>query len=134
MVYNNKRIISSVLCIFMLSTTCFSACRKDEKKQGVVLYQDGMAYTETVKGTPEKVNAIYYEFLAEEGGLADGSDVMPIGGFYAPYASGGSVNGNEAANFLSDEMSVVLIDACNRGIIQKSYLCGELYEKQETAF
>ena len=31
-------------------------------------------------------------------------------------------------------MSVVLIDACNRGIIQKNYLCGEPYEKQETAF
>ena len=108
--WNKKRVISSILSISVLVTTCFSACGQEEKKQGVVLYQDGMAYTETVKGTPEKVNAIYYEFLAEEGGLADGSDVMPIGGFYAPYASGGSVNGNEAANFLSDEIFSALSD------------------------
>lgn len=110
MLYNKKRIISSALSILMLSATCFTACKKEEMPKAVTLYKEGASYTETVKGTPEQVNAIYYAFLAEEGGLADGSDVMPIGGFYAPYASGGSVNGNEAADFLTDEIFSALAD------------------------
>lgn len=101
---NKKRFIAGILLIFVLFSVCLSACSEKDSKQGVVLYEEGMSYTETKKGTPEQVNVIYYSFLAEEGGLADGSDVMPIGGFYAPYASGGSVNGNASADFLSDDV------------------------------
>ena len=69
-----------------------------------VLYSDGLQYTTTTKGTPKSYAALSYEFLG-------GKDVMPIGGFYGPYSSGGSLDGNERADLLSDKTFKDLQDA-----------------------
>lgn len=69
-----------------------------------VLYTDGLNYKTTTKGEPLHYASLTYEFLG-------GKDVMPIGGFYGPYASGGSLDGNERANLLTDKVFKDLSDA-----------------------
>lgn len=71
--------------------------------ESVVLYVDGMEYVETKKGTPEKYYALSYDYLG-------GETVMPIGGFYAPYASGGSIDGNTIEDLLTDKVFSALKD------------------------
>lgn len=73
------------------------------KGSPLVLYKEGMEYTETQKIAPGEVYALTYDFLG-------GSDVMPIGGFYAPYASGGSDNGNQQPDFLTDYFFQAIAD------------------------
>lgn len=91
-----KKLLSIFICMG-LAASLFAGCAGQPSEANLKLYQEGMAYTETEKGTPAPVYARSYEFLG-------GEDVMPIGGFYAPYASGGSRDGNDAANFLSDDI------------------------------
>ena len=66
-----------------------------ETKANVKLYTDGMAYSESSKREETEVYSLYYDYLG-------GSDVMPIGGFYVPYASGGSTDGNAKPDLLTD--------------------------------
>lgn len=68
------------------------------------LYTDGMPYKTTVKGAPADYYSLTYEFLG-------GKTVMPIGGFYGPYLSGGSVDGNELKNLLTDDVFSALHEA-----------------------
>ena len=75
-----------------------------ESKGSLALYRDGMSYTESDTIAENEVYALYYDIMG-------GSDVMPIGGFYAPYASGGSVEGNPSPDFLTDYYYKVLSDA-----------------------
>ncbi len=72
-------------------------------EKSVVVYKEGMTYTETEKGTPEKYYALSYDYLG-------GETVMPIGGFYAPYASGGSIDGNTIEDLLTEKVFSALKD------------------------
>lgn len=76
----NKKIISLSLAI-LVSLGAMAGCGGDNPPSGdVKLYTDGMAYSESSKREETEVYSLYYDYLG-------GSDVMPIGGFYVPYAS-----------------------------------------------
>ncbi len=96
--------IKNILPVFLSAGLLLAGCGSSSgASNSVVAYQDGMAYTETEKGTPEKYYALSYEYLG-------GETVMPIGGFYAPYASGGSIDGNNIENLLTDKVFAALKD------------------------
>ena len=108
-----KRKFKPLICLILSGLfVCgaFSACGSGENsgsndlKSDAALYTDGMSYTETTKGTPKEFAALTFEYLG-------GSDVMPIGGFYGPYASGGSLDGNERADLLSNDVFKAIADA-----------------------
>lgn len=91
----NKKIISLSLAI-LVSLGAMTGCGGDNPPSGdVKLYTDGMAYSESSKREETEIYSLYYDYLG-------GSDVMPIGGFYVPYASGGSTDGNEKPDLLTD--------------------------------
>ena len=81
--------------------------------------QGSAGYVETEKTEEKEVYALSYEIMG-------GDEVMPIGGFYAPYASGGSIDGHALPDFLTDyyfeklqecgiNMFVYSIDRWNEG-------------------
>ncbi len=82
-------------------TSCGTA--EDKKNNGkgtvaagdVVLYEEGMDYTAASKTDPKHYATLYYDYLG-------GDEVMPIGGFYGPTTSGGSIDGNEIKELISD--------------------------------
>ena len=89
----------------------FSACgggegQKEEVnlESDAVLYTEGMQYNESAKGTPKAYASLTFDYLG-------GEDVMPIGGFYGPYASGGSLDGNERGDLLTNEIFKLIKDA-----------------------
>lgn len=67
-------------------------------------YVDGMTYHETTKREAETYYSLSYDAIG-------GDEVMPIGGFYGPYASGGSVDGHNFPNFVSEKYFQYLEDA-----------------------
>ena len=111
----NKKIKA---CIALILSTFFavnalSACKGkgDDSQSGntnfesdAVLYTEGMDYTESTKGTPKEYTALTFDYLG-------GEDVMPIGGFYGPYMSGGSLDGNERGDLLTSEVFKLIKDA-----------------------
>ncbi|MGN1077574.1 MAG: hypothetical protein ACI4ST_03580, partial [Candidatus Gallimonas sp.] len=106
----NKK-TTRVLSVFLLGSTVFSAAAcggTDPAKKidaDVELYTEGMEYVTTEKGTPTPYASLTFEYLG-------GSDVMPIGGFYGPSSySGGSVDGNELKDLLSDDVFSAIADA-----------------------
>ena len=92
----NKKIISASLAVFM-AMCCGAGCgAKTESVAGdVKLYTEGTTYSESEVREEKEVYALSYEFIG-------GKDVMPIGGFYVPYASGGSTDGNSKPDLLTD--------------------------------
>ncbi len=97
---NKKRTIACGLSI-ALFCFAFSACGNEAIS--IVEYTQGMSYTETVKGDPSPVYALSYEIIG-------GDEVMPIGGFYAPFTSGGSLDGHTLPNFVSEEYYQKIVD------------------------
>ncbi len=79
------------------AVSSFAGCKTtgNADKPQVKLYEEGMDYVESDKIAESEVYALSYEIMG-------GSDVMPIGGFYVPYASGGSVEGADSPDFLTD--------------------------------
>ena len=107
----NKKLLALLLA--GVTTFACASCGNTNKpgnssggglKNTVVLYKDGMSYTESEKTAENEVYALSYEIMG-------GSDVMPVGGFYAPYASGGSIEGNPSPDFLTDYYYKVLSEA-----------------------
>ena len=107
----NKKLLALLLA--GVTTFACASCGNTDKpgnpsggglKNTVVLYKDGMSYTESEKTAENEVYALSYEIMG-------GSDVMPVGGFYAPYASGGSIEGNPSPDFLTDYYYKVLSEA-----------------------
>lgn len=94
-----KQYLLSLLPLFL----SLSACSNGNNGKTCVIYEDGMTYTTTEKGTPDDYFALSYDILG-------GDEVMPIGGFYVPYASGGSVDGHAIPNFLTEEIFQALED------------------------
>ncbi len=100
-----KKIISTALAT-LLCVTALAGCGEGsgtDKKTGAKLLQEGQ-YTVTTKGTPEKFATVYYDAIG-------GKDVMPIGGFYGPFGSGGSINGYQIPNFVSDKYYSLMQEA-----------------------
>ena len=93
----NRRKSISLLCAAVLAVTALCACANTPSYGDVKAYTEGMAYTETEKGEALPVYKLTYDVFG-------GEDVMPIGGFYTPYASGGSTDGNDAADFLTEDI------------------------------
>lgn len=97
----NKKIISASLAAFV-ALGCTLGCKGKSNNDGsaavkgdVKLYTDGMAYSQSAAREEKEVYSLYYEYLG-------GEDVMPIGGFYVPHASGGSTDGNAKPDLLTD--------------------------------
>lgn len=98
----NKKIISASLAA-CVTLACAAGCNGGNNsgngngaaKGDVKLYTEGMAYTESATREEKEVYSLYYDYLG-------GADVMPIGGFYVPYASGGSTDGNSKPDLLTD--------------------------------
>ena len=78
---NKKKTIALFLSM-CVSLSVLSSCKKGQDAVSISVYTEGMKYTETTKGTASPVYAISYEIMG-------GEEVMPIGGFYAPFTSGG---------------------------------------------
>lgn len=115
---NKKKTIALFLSM-CVSLSVLSSCKKGQDSVSISVYTEGMKYTETTKGTASPVYAISYEIMG-------GEEVMPIGGFYAPFTSGGSLDGHTLPNFVSEEyyqkiadcginMFVYSIDRWNEG-------------------
>ena len=106
------RSLTAFILSAVFSVAAFSACAPNEGnnegrtdfESDAVLYEEGMSYKTTEKGTPEPFASLTFDYLG-------GSDVMPVGGFYGPYASGGSIDGNERADLLTDKVFGLISDA-----------------------
>ena len=97
-------ILSAFLTINLLSACNNSQSENENFESDAVLYTEGMQYVESVKGTPKEYTALTFDYLG-------GEDVMPIGGFYGPYVSGGSIDGNERGDLLTSETFQLIKDA-----------------------
>ena len=67
-------------------------------------YEEGMEYQEASVREEETYASLSYDIIG-------GDEVMPIGGFYGPYASGGSVDGHNFPNFVSEKYYQAFEDA-----------------------
>lgn len=61
-------------------------------------------YQVTEKGEPVGFTSFTFDYLG-------GSDVMPIGGYWGPYKSGGSINGYNLPDLISDEIYGYIAEA-----------------------
>lgn len=93
------------LSSLLLATGAF-ACSENPtvSTSDTVLFEDGMSYVVSEKGTPKEYYSLSYDIIG-------GSDVMPIGGFAVPHVSGGSTDGNNVADLIS-EYYFQLIEDC----------------------
>ncbi len=97
---------SLILAIVMLVP--MAAC--DETPiTNVVKMTDSTPYKITQKGTPEPYVSVYYE-------ITGGKDVMPIGGFFGPWKTGGSMNGNDFPDMSTEQVVKDVVD-CGINVI-----------------
>lgn len=104
-----KKKILAVAAAIVMALALFGGCAKTISSDAVLLREG--EYKLTQKQTPEKVRKVTFDFLG-------GADVMPIGGFYGPYASGGSSNGFQFPNFVQEKYYKLLADAGVNMIVQ----------------
>lgn len=95
-----KAIIMLLGCVFAFS---FAACGRYEGDNMAQKLVEGK-YTVTQKGTPVEFYKLTFDYIG-------GEDVMPIGGYWGPYLSGGSVNGQLLPNLLSEEIYKAIAEA-----------------------
>lgn len=92
-----KKTISIIACA---SAICLAAsgfgCGEEARVTSAVRYADGMYYTESKTRSYSEPASVTFGML--------GDDVMPIGGFYGPYSAGGSMDGNDYPDYLSDRV------------------------------
>lgn len=113
-----KKIIVTVTSFLLSAITLFSTAACGGKpKSNVVKMTDKTAYTITEKVEPEPYVSVYYE-------ITGGKDVMPIGGFFGPWKSGGSANGNDTADMSTEDIVKDVVD-CGINLIVYS---GTRYE------
>ena len=87
-----------------LFTVMVAGCNEKAGTDDVVLYQKGMQYTVSEKGTP-------VEYATHSFDIIGGRDVMPIAGFCGPWKSGGSIDGVDYPNFLDEEYIKMVRDS-----------------------
>jgi len=95
----NKKIIAcaSALVLFVCSSACVKSNRAFDK-----LNEENYYITE--KGTPVDYATLSFDYLG-------GADVMPIGGFYGPYNSGGSIDGYQFPQLMDEKYYKLIADA-----------------------
>ena len=115
----NKKIISLVLAC-SLTACAFTGCGK--KTDVTVDELENGNYYISEKGEAVAYDTLTFDFLG-------GSDVMPIGGFYGPYDSGGSIDGLQIPQLLSDKYYGLISDAGINMIVYAKDEKAELVEK-----
>lgn len=126
-----KKILAMTVALALGISGMFAGCSKDIKSDAVLLEEGKYFITE--KQTPLPVEKFTFDFFG-------GDDVMPVGGFYGPYASGGSSNGFQFPNFVQDKYYKLIADAgvnmivyskdtdkSNKASVLKSLELGEKY-------
>lgn len=123
--FNVKKTLALALSFssLLMACACEDSATSVPNKTGftsdAVLFEEGMTYETTTKGTPKAYASLTYDFLG-------GDEVMPIGGFYGPYASGGTLDGNARGDLLTDEVFAALRDAgINMFVYNKDIWLGE---------
>lgn len=104
------KFVSVVLCVLIaLFGLLSTACGKNKLQP---IDENNKNYTVTEKGTPEKYESLYYDFLG-------GRDVMPIGGFFGPYIPHTpSVNGQILPDYITDDIYRKIADCGINAIVQ----------------
>lgn len=97
----NKKVISGILAVALAFGTAAGCGGSTEAK--VEELKNGN-YFLTEKAEPLSYNTLSFDFMG-------GSDVMPLGGFYGPYNSGGTIDGLEIPQILSDKYYSLISDA-----------------------
>ncbi len=95
--------LTKIICLLLCSILLFSMLGCQDMGD-VVLYQDGMEYKVTEKGTPEPYATYSYDIIG-------GRDVMPIGGFCGTVKGDASINGVDYPNFMTEEYVKLLSEA-----------------------
>ncbi len=93
-----KRLISCIAAFAVFGAT-FAGCSSVKVEP---LKNDNYYITE--KGEPAKYATLSFDYLG-------GADVMPIGGFYGPYNSGGSIDGYQFPQLVDDKYFSLIADA-----------------------
>lgn len=94
----NKRLISCIAAATLIGCT-FAGCSSAKVEP---LENDNYYISE--KGEPMDYATLYFDYLG-------GADVMPIGGFYGPYNSGGSIDGYQFPQLVDDKYFSLISDA-----------------------
>lgn len=99
----NKSIKKGLLVSLPLFASALASCGGSSAVSCVV-YDSTVTYEETTKGDAEEYHALSYEALG-------GDEVMPIGGFYVPFSSGGSIDGTSIPDMLTEKVFKEIEDA-----------------------
>lgn len=95
-----KRSICATLAFVMIASVC--GCSNDKQ---------AAANIEITSMEAEEVDSYSFDFIG-------GTDVMPIGGFYGPFPSTQSVNGDAIPNYITDEIFEMISDCGLNLIVQ----------------
>lgn len=87
-----NRHLTSMVSLLLVCTTLVSGCATDQQ-----VNKSGTKNVEIVAMEPEESHALSFDFIG-------GKDVMPIAGYYGPYAGDWSRDGNALPEFISDEI------------------------------
>lgn len=82
---------------------CAAGCGNKTTASDVKKLANGNYYV-SEKGEAVEYNSLYFDFLG-------GKDVMPVGGFYGVYNSGGTIDGLEIPQMVSDKYFKMISDA-----------------------
>ena len=94
-----KRRLISCIAAFAVFGATFAGCSSVKVEP---LKNDNYYITE--KGEPAKYATLSFDYLG-------GADVMPIGGFYGPYNSGGSIDGYQFPQLVDDKYFSLIAEA-----------------------
>ena len=89
----NKYIKHTLLIVCLFCISLLIGCQSEEKEAITVVPME-----------IEESRGYSFDFIG-------GKDVMPIGGFYGPYTTGYSKNGNRLPDYVSDEIFELISDA-----------------------
>ena len=98
-----KNILSVGLAAGMVFGTAAALGGCDQNGGSMTSLREG-EYVVTEKGEPVGFATLTFDYLG-------GTDVMPIGGYWGPYESGGSINGYKIPNLLSDKSFSIISEA-----------------------
>ncbi len=94
----NKRLISCIAAATLIGCTLAGCSSKGVEP----LKNDNYYITE--KGEPAEYATLYFDYLG-------GADVMPVGGFYGPYNSGGSIDGYQFPQLVDEKYYKLISEA-----------------------
>lgn len=97
----NKKALSLLMAGTL--AVCAAGCGNKTTASDVKKLANGNYYV-SEKGEAVEYNSLYFDFLG-------GKDVMPVGGFYGVYNSGGTIDGLEIPQMVSDKYFKMISDA-----------------------